>query len=292
MSRIETEAARQTDRFGADRTMATLALTLVCAACIVVAFVADPGGPTNWRVAIPALFVGAAVSGVAGFAFSAVALALAGWCFPDPVAMVGTFLVCSIAIQVYSVAWLCQDIDSKALAPFVLGGLVGTPLGTLLLLHLDAARLAPGLGGLLLVCCVFMLLRRPGWTLRGTVAGDVLAGALGGVTAGVAAFPGAVLVPLLGLRGWCKARQRATFQPYILVMQLVSLASLGALGGFQAVEHGALPPLPLLAAAAASLAGAHIGLRQFGRLDDRQFARWVQALLAAAGVAMIVRGWP
>jgi hypothetical protein len=124
--------------------MATLALTLVCAACIVVAFVADPGGPTNWRVAIPALFVGAAVSGVAGFAFSAVALALAGWCFPDPVAMVGTFLVCSIAIQVYSVAWLCQDIDSKALAPFVLGGLVGTPLGTLLLLHLDAARLAPG----------------------------------------------------------------------------------------------------------------------------------------------------
>jgi uncharacterized membrane protein YfcA len=290
----EREAARRTEPRAADSAAGTLTLTiaLACVACIAVALFADPGGPTHWRMAIPALFVAAAVSGVAGFAFSALALALAGWCFPDPVAMVGTFLVCSIAIQVYSVARLYADIDAKALAPFVLGGLAGTPLGTWMLLHLQVARLGALLGAMLLAWCVFMLLRRPGWTLRGTVAGDLLAGALGGITGGVAAFPGAVLVPLLGLRGWSKARQRATFQPFILLMQLASLASLEAQGGFQTLEHGTLPPLPVLAAAVASLAGAHIGLRQFGRLDDRQFTRWVLALLAASGVAMIVRGWP
>ncbi len=111
------------------------------AACVALALVADPGGPTHWQVAIPALFVAAAVCGVAGFAFSALAFALAGWCVPDPVAMVGTFIVCSIAIQVYSVARLCADINARALTPFVLGELDGTPPGTWMLLHFQAVRL-------------------------------------------------------------------------------------------------------------------------------------------------------
>jgi hypothetical protein len=34
---------------------------------------------------------------VAGFAFGTLALAVSGWCFRDPVAMIGTFLVCSLA---------------------------------------------------------------------------------------------------------------------------------------------------------------------------------------------------
>ncbi len=123
------------------------------AARVALALVADPGGPTHWQVEFPALFVAAAVSGVAGLAFSALALALAGWCVPDPVAMVRPVPVCSIAIQVYSVARLCADINARALTPFVLGGLAGTPLGTWMLPHLQAARLGALLSAMLLAWC-------------------------------------------------------------------------------------------------------------------------------------------
>ena len=273
-------------------TTRTLAVALAGAACVAVALAADPGGSANWRFAIPALFAAAAVSSVAGFAFSALALALSGWCFRDPVAMVGTFLVCSLAIQVYTVIRLRAEIDPGSVAPFLLGGLAGTPVGTWMLLHLDATRLTVFLGALLLGWCAFVLARRPGWTLRGSFAGDVAAGALGGVTGGVAAFPGAVPVLLIGLRGWSKARQRATFQPYILVMQVLSLASLAVQGGFDDFDGADLPLLPLAAAVVAALLGARIGMRLFARLDERQFARWVLMLLAASGLAMIVRGWP
>jgi len=273
-------------------TTRTLAVALAGAACVAVALAADPGGSANWRFAIPALFAAAAVSSVGGFAFSALALALSGWCFRDPVAMVATFLVCSLAIQVYTVIRLRAEIDPGSVAPFLLGGLAGTPVGTWMLLHLDATRLTLFLGALLLGWCAFVLARRPGWTLRGSFAGDVAAGALGGVTGGVAAFPGAVPVLLIGLRGWSKARQRATFQPYILVMQVLSLASLAAQGGFDGFDGADLPLLPVAAAVVAALLGARIGMRLFARLDERQFARWVLMLLAASGLAMIVRGWP
>ena len=284
------EATTRVGRRTLHGTTSAAAIALACAACNAVGFAAGSSGAVDWGFAVPALLAAAALSSVVGFAFSALALALSGWCFRDPVAMVGTFLVCSIAIQTLSVIRLRAEVDPKTLAPFVLGGLAGTPLGTWMLLHLDAPRLSALLGVLLLGWCLFMLLRRPDWTLRGTVAGDVVAGALGGVTGGVAAFPGAVPVLLLGLRGWSKERQRATYQPFILVMQLASLASLDAQGGFARLDAGALPLPQVAAATVAALIGAHLGLRRFARLGDRQFARWVLALLAASAAAMIVRG--
>ena len=168
-------------------------------------------------MAIPTLFVAAAVSGVAGCAFGALALASAGWCYPDPVAMVGIRLVCSIAIQMCSVARLCAHIDANAFAPCVLGRLADTPLGTWMLLHLQAARLGALLGAMLLAWCVFMPLRRPGWTLRCRVAGDLLAGARDGVTSCVAAFPGAVraLGELVDPSRCPSARAWATWRPPI-----------------------------------------------------------------------------
>ncbi|MFN9771863.1 MAG: TSUP family transporter [Burkholderiales bacterium] len=247
---------------------------------------------TSWGWAIPALFVSAAVASVAGFAFSAIALATAGWFFDDPVPMVATFLACSISMQAWSVWVLRAHVEPRALWPFVAGGLLGTPIGTAALLNLDANPLTAMLGAMLIALSVVATLRRPGRTVRGSPRADAVAGLLGGVTGGLAAFPGAVTVPWIGLRGWPKERQRGTVQPYILAMQLASLGCLAAMGGAQAGGSAlsAVPLAPVLAAAVASLAGARVGLGVFARIGDRVFARWVLGCLAASGVVLLCRG--
>jgi uncharacterized membrane protein YfcA len=246
----------------------------------------------SWGWAIPALFVSAALASVAGFAFSAIALATAGWFFDDPVPMVATFLACSIATQAWSVWVLRAHVEPRVLWPFVAGGLVGTPIGTTVLLNLDAKPLTAMLGAMLIAWCVVATLRRPGRTVQGSPRADAVAGLLGGVTGGLAAFPGAVTVPWIGLRGWPKERQRGTVQPYILAMQLASLGCLAAMGAAQpgGPALSAVPRAPVLAAAAAALAGARIGLGVFARIGDRQFARWVLGCLAASGVVLLYRG--
>ncbi len=219
-----------------------------------------------WGWAIPALFVAAAIASVAGFAFSAIALATAGWFFDDPVPMVATFLACSIAMQAWSVWALRAHVEPRVLGPFVAGGLVGTPFGTAVLLHLDARPLTAMLGAMLIAWCVVATLRGPGRTVRGSPRADAVAGLLGGVTGGLAAFPGAITVPWIGLRGWPKERQRGTVQPYILLaMQLASLGCLAAMGAAQpgGPALSAVPLAPVLAPAAATLAGARVGLGVF-----------------------------
>src|ERR1044072_5180910 len=82
-----------------------------------------------------------------------------------------------------------------------------------------------------------MLLRRP-IVLKGGErrAADVLVGALGGITGPLAALPGTWLTIWCGLRGWDKVTQRAVYQPYILVMQLLGLGALAVVKP----QHGAL----------------------------------------------------
>jgi uncharacterized protein len=246
---------------------------------------------TDWLFAIPALFACAAVSSVAGFAFSALALASAGWLFADPVAMVTTFLVCSIAIQIHQVILLRTEIDRAALLPFVAGGLLGTPAGTLLLLRLEPQWLTGLLGGLLLAWCALMSVRRVAWTVRASPTRDMVAGALGGVTGGFAAFPGAIAVPYLGLRGWSKERQRAAYQPYILAMQCASLACLALVHGPSRLDAGPSDVGWLGVAALAALGGSRLGIACFRRLSDRRFGQWVLALLAVSGAALLYRAW-
>ena len=55
---------------------------------------------------------------------------------------------------------------------------------------------------------------------------DALAGALGGITGPLAAFPGAGVTIWCGMRGWDKVEQRAVYQPYILIMQLIGVSTL------------------------------------------------------------------
>lgn len=227
-----------------------------------------------------AIFLAALVSSIAGFAFSALAGAPLLFLLGDPVRVVLTMVVCSIAIQSYCVFALRRSIQWRTLGPFVAAGMLGVPVGVWLLIRIPPAVFGVGLGIFLTAYGLYMLFRGAPPKRPGTWRSDALAGALGGLTGGLCGFPGAFVTIWCGMRGWTKEQQRAVYQPYILVMQLAALAYLG----FQAPETIGLNAFVLYVPLA--LMGASLGLAVFRRLSTRQFTLAVNALLLVSGIAL------
>jgi uncharacterized membrane protein YfcA len=244
------------------------------------------GLPYSVTLTIVAVFVAATLSSVAGFAFSAICGAFL-FQFLPPIEAVHLMVVCSIALQFLSVIALRHSIDWRLLSRFLAGGVISLPLGICLLTILEAGLYVKIIGGFLVAYGLFMLFR-PALKLNFQRDwADVLAGAVGGVTGGFAAFPGAFVTIWCSLKGWDKARQRGVYQPFILLMQLAALAILTVHPARPL--HGTTPTAavtPLIFVPAALL-GTWCGLGWYRRLSDAQFARVVNLLLIVAGFGLI-----
>jgi uncharacterized membrane protein YfcA len=232
-----------------------------------------------------AVFAASTVSSIAGFAFSALCGALLFHLMDSPVYVVDVMIVCSISIQLLSVATLWRAIDWSSLRVFLIGGFLGVPAGVYLLLHLPTMTYRDVIGSLLILYGGYLLLRSPARTFRLGPLSDACAGFLGGITGGLAGFPGASVTIWCGLKGWDKARQRGVYQPFILCMQPVTLIAIYLMRPSSSTQ-----PLDwkVLAFVPAALLGAWFGLRIFKRLSDRQFDVVVNALLILSGVGHIL----
>jgi uncharacterized membrane protein YfcA len=236
--------------------------------------------------ALTAVFIASTVSSIAGFAFSALSGALLFHLIDDQVYVVRVMIVCSIAIQMLSVATLWRTIDWRSLGVFLTGGLLGVPAGVYLLLHLPGTAYRSMIGILLIAYGCYVLLRPPVRTLQLGAVSDVGAGFLGGITGGLAGFPGCFVTIWCGLKGWDKARQRSVYQPFILLMQPVTLLAIHLMRGpSQATAQFDWKVYVFIPAA---LLGAWFGLGIFKRLSDRQFELVVNALLIASGFGLVL----
>jgi uncharacterized membrane protein YfcA len=229
------------------------------------------------------IFLAATISSIAGFAFSAIAGASLLHLINDPVEAVKVMIASSIAIQSYSVVAIWRTIDWQRLAPFLLGGALTIPAGIYLVLNASAGAYWNGMGAFLVLYALIMLLRGGPATYRGSVIVDVVTGALGGITGGAAGFPGAFVTIWCGMRGWDKNRQRAVYQPFILIMQLLTLLALEVSGAGQSYD------ISLMEYAPAALLGAYCGLLIFNRLNDRHFNIAIYVLLIISGIALMAK---
>jgi hypothetical protein len=243
-------------------------------------------GQQRAALALIAILIASAASSIAGFAFSAMCGALLFHLMDNPVYTVQVMIVCSIAMQSFSVAALWRSIDWRGLPVFLVGGTLGVPAGVWLLLHLSTGVYRDVIGGLLVSYGCWMLLRWPTCALRTGPLADVGAGFLGGFTGGLAGFPGAFVTIWSGLKGWDKERQRGLYQPFILCMQPVSLIAIHLMR--PASSTAAQLDWNALAFIPAALLGTWFGLRIFRRLSDRQFQIAVNLLLVAAGAGLMV----
>jgi len=229
------------------------------------------------------LFAGAVVSGLMGFAFSAVAGAILLHVLP-PLEAVPLMMACSTVTQAVSLFALRDTMMWRGSSALIAGGALGMLPALYLLCHVDARLFRIGFG-VFLVGYAALMLRRPAVACARDVPGrlgDAIIGFGGGLVGGLTAMPGALPVIWCTFRGMPKHQQRGVVQPYIAAMQLLALALLLSHNG---VSREALLNLTLGLPALA--AGATLGVVLFRRIDDAWFRRVVLAVLLFAGLLLV-----
>jgi uncharacterized membrane protein YfcA len=167
--------------------------------------------------------------------------------------------------------------------PFLLGSLVGIPIGQRVLPLLDANRFKLVLGGMLVVCCSAMLAtkRLPSIKHGGRPA-DAAVGLLGGVMAPLSGFSGLAPALWATLRGYTKDEHRAVLQNFNLAVLSATLASNIWYGRARA-EH-----LPMMGLVAGSLLVPSIwGSKVYVGMSPTAFRNGVLWILVFAGLTML-----
>ena len=218
------------------------------------------------------------VNGLAGFGTGLVALGL--WLHAiDPLLAAPLVVVCSVIAQLLSLLTIRPTLSFSRLWPFLLGGVAGVPIGVMALDRIEVGTFRVAVGVFLVCYCAFTLLSRrlPVIDWGGRPA-DGAVGLASGVLGGAAGLSGALPTVWCGLKGWGKAEQRAVYQPFNLAILSWALVSY-ALQGHLTAEVGRLTLICL----PGTVLGVWLGVRAYGRIDDRQFRRIVLWLLLASG---------
>lgn len=230
------------------------------------------------------IFAGAVISGLMGFAFSAVAGAILLHVLP-PTEAVPLMMACSIIPQFSSLVTLRHSLKWGGSSLLIIGGVLGILPALYLLQHIDPGVFRMGFGAFLVIYAGWMLLRpavaqvtvSPG-RLR-----DAFVGFGGGLIGGLTAMPGALPVIWCDLHGMPKDEQRGLVQPYIVAMQLFALTLLFSRHSISRETLLSVTfNLPALAA------GTAIGLIMFRRIDDALFRRVLLGVLLLAGLTLLL----
>lgn len=234
---------------------------------------------------LSAAFVGGFASGVAGFAMGFVVSGV--WLhILTPLETTVLIVGYGLLTQGYGVWKLRHTLTWKSVAPFIIGGLIGVPIGTVLLTYLNPAILRGGVGLLLVIYGAYGLTQPVLKPVPSNRLTDTSIGLANGVLAGLTGLPGFIITVWCQLRGWKKDVQRATFQPVMLTAIAANVVALGFAGAITAdTMRLYLLGLPTM------LAGLWVGFRLYGKLNDAAFRKVMLMLLLVAGLGLILPGW-
>jgi uncharacterized membrane protein YfcA len=237
-------------------------------------------------VAIGAV-AGGFVQGLSGFAFSLVAMSIWAWTV-EPKLAAALAVFGALTGQIISAITVRRGFNLRILLPYVLGGIVGVPIGIAILPRLDVEMFKAMLGALLVVFAPLMLLapRLPPVTWGGRFA-DSVAGLLGGICGGIGGISGPIPTLWCNLRPLDKDTQRSVIQNFNLAALAFSMAAYLATG---LVTREMWPMLAIVAPA--MLIPTLLGSRLYVGLSEATFRRIVLILLFASGVALLASSVP
>jgi len=234
---------------------------------------------------VAVLWLGALLGGIAaggsGFAFALAATSI--WLHRvDP--LQSTIMATGAGVLLHmSTIWpQRKNISLARVSPFIAGGLVGIPIGVYLLAFTNTGLLKLVLGTFLLAYGTYAVISPRLHTVRfGGRGADAAVGFIGGVLGGIGGYSGVLPTIWTQLRGWPKEIARGVYQPYIIVIQGITLAGIVWVTldrtGLMLLA-AILPPL---------LIGTWIGWQLYGKLDERRFRQGLGLLLVASGATLI-----
>lgn len=229
-----------------------------------------------------ATFLGGVTSGLAGFAMGLVVSGI--WLhIITPVETATLIVGYGLLTQGYGIWKVRHALSWRSVVPYIIGGAVGAPIGTMLLAYIDPAYLRTGVGVLLVFYSAYGLLRPAFKLVKTDTWADVTIGFFNGLLGGLTGLVGIIVTVWCQMRGLTKDSQRAVFQPVTFAAAAISAVSLGIAGAITAETIRLyLLGLPVL------LAGLWSGFKLYGKLDDAAFRKVILLLLLVSGLVLIV----
>ena len=227
-------------------------------------------------------FVGGVVTGLAGFAMGLVVSGV--WLHILTPAQTAALIVgYGLLTQTYNIWNLRHALDLRAIAPFIVGGVAGVPIGAALLTYIDPNYVRTGVGVLLILYSTYSLARPRLKHRHAGFAADAGVGVVNGVLGGMTGLSGPIITMWCNYRGFPKDAQRAIYQPVILAAFVLTAASLVIAGVVTPqLAQIYLYGLPTLAA------GLWIGLKLYGHLNEETFRKVILVLLLLSGSVLIL----
>ena len=225
---------------------------------------------------------GGLVNGLTGFGTALTVLGI--WLYAiSPTAAATLVIFCSCISQLQTLPMIWRSIRWSHALAFVVPGLVGVPIGTLLLPHIDPRLFKIGIGVFLVAYASYVLARRVEFKSPwGGIAADCTIGFAGGVLGGLAGLSGVLLVVWTDIRGWGKDHRRGVIQIFNMAVLALALVSHAISGLFtRQVMLAAIVALP------GTIGGAWLGTLIYRRIADRSYSRAIMMLLFVSGVVLI-----
>jgi uncharacterized protein len=225
---------------------------------------------------------GGFVSGLAGFGTALMTLGIWLYLMPPSLA-VPLVLICSVIGQSSTLPSMWRSFDLKLIWPFLIGGLAGVPLGTLLIAHADPQNFKLTVGVFLLVFPLALYFQRTPMAFQfGGKLADGAIGFAGGILGGLAGLSGPLPILWASVRGWGKDERRGIFQLFNWTVLAAALCLQIASGLVdRQVIWLALLVLP------GTIVGTWFGARVYHALSDQNFRDVVLALLFMSGVGLV-----
>ena len=233
-------------------------------------------------IVVAGALVAGFVNGLSGTGYALVALGF--WLQAmSPLTAAPLTALCSVAGHVQSLPRIWSGVRWPRLWPFLAAGIVGVPIGTLMLDHVQPQPLKVGVGLFLIFYSTWVaFVRRPPIVTGGGRLADAAVGFTGGVMGGMASLSGPAPTIWAQLRGLGKDEQRGVNQPFNMSVLFLALVSAGIAGFLDRTFFAwAAVTVP------ATLIGARLGLMLYGRIGEAGFRRVVLVLLGLSGATLI-----
>ena len=225
---------------------------------------------------------GGFVNGLTGFGTALTGLPM--WLQAvEPLVAAQLASACSVLGHMTTLPAMWRAMDWARLAPMLVAGLIGVPIGTWLLPWVSLAAFKLAVGGVLIAYCSFMLFAAGRVTLAsGGRGAEVAVGFAGGILGGMAGLSGVLPTIWAALKSWPKEQRRVMFQAFnmtLLTAMLVASVVQGLVGVRFLVALGVAMP--------GTLIGSWLGVRVYHALDDARFDRVVLIVLLLAGLGLV-----
>jgi uncharacterized protein len=225
---------------------------------------------------------GGFVNGLTGFGTALTGLPL--WLQAvEPLIAAQLASACSVLGHLTTLPTIWRAANLRQLAPMLIAGLLGVPIGTWLLPLISLATFKIAVGAVMVVYCSFMLFAAGRVQLAaGGRTAQTVVGFAGGILGGLAGLSGVLPTIYASLKGWPKVERRVVFQAFNLVILTAMLAASAVQG---LVGLGFL--LAMAVAVPGTLLGSWVGVALFHRLDDKRFDRVVLLALLMSGLGLV-----